>query len=95
MKPAPNLRANANGCILEKDILKALPEELIPLWENYMRGKTVQDAGFDEWEIYAYDYTTFQSHILNLVWKEMKEKEERAESLDELTKQAQELDIGY
>jgi len=90
MKQAPNLRANENGCIFEKDILRALPEELIPLWENYMRGKTVQDAGFDEWEIYAYDYTTFQDHILNLIWKE-----ERAGSLDELTKQAQELDMGY
>jgi hypothetical protein len=77
MNPIPNIKANANGCILEKDILKALPEDVIPIWENYMRGKTVQMSDFDEWEVYEYDYTTFQRHIINLCLKHMSEEEKK------------------
>lgn len=73
MKQAPNLVANEDGCIPEKDILRSLPEELLPLWENYMRGKTIQDCGFDDWGIYEYDYTNFQQHVIKLVLKHMEE----------------------
>ena len=104
MKPAPNLVANVDGCIPEKNILKSVPEELLPLWENYMRGKTVQECGFDDWGVYEYDYKTFQQHVLGLVIKHMEENpneievfelENRSKALDELTAQAQDLKMGY
>ena len=71
MKPAPNLVANVDGCIPEKNILKSLPEELLPLWENYMRGKTVQECGFDDWGVHETDYNLFKGYIDVLYLKEL------------------------
>ena len=98
MNPLSELKEHRfNGMIPEKEILKNLPEDIVPIWEKYMRGKTVQEIGFDDWGIYDYDYDAFRRHIINLCLKHMadEDKEKRAVVLDELTKQAQNLDMGY
>ena len=72
MKILPDLKPiTADGCISEKKILNVLTDDMIPLWENYMRGKTVSEIGFDEWGIYECDYNSFKRHITNLYLKEL------------------------
>ena len=75
MKVLPNLKAVCDGCISEREILKAMPEELIPVWEKYMRGKTVQEIGFDDWGVPESDYESFRRHIINHCLKHMSEEE--------------------
>ena len=73
-----------------------MPEDILPIWEKYMKGKTVQQLDFDDWGIYDYDWDTFRRHIINLCLKHMADEDKkREETLDELTKEAQELNMGY
>ena len=71
MKLLPTLKGYVDGCIPEADILKVLSEDQIPLWENYMRGKTITQIGFDDWGIWETDYSSFKRHMDNLYLKEL------------------------
>jgi len=75
MKVLPTLKGYVDGCIPEADILKVLSEDQVPLWENYMRGKTVQEIGFDDWGVPESDYESFRRHIINHCLKHMSEEE--------------------
>jgi hypothetical protein len=52
-----------------------MPEDLVPVWEKYMRGKTVQEIGFDDWGVPESDYESFRRHIINHCLKHMSEEE--------------------
>ncbi len=71
MKLLPTLKGYVDGCIPESDILKVLSEDQVPLWENYMRGKTITQIGFDDWGIWETDYSSFKRHMDNLYLKEL------------------------
>lgn len=58
-------------CIPESVILKCLPAHQVPVWEKYMRGKTLTQIGFDEWGIWETDYKSFKRHMDRLYLKEL------------------------
>ena len=91
----PDLKATEDGCIPEADILNALHEDLIPVWTKFINGQTVTKLNNGEWGIHEGDYQRFRRNVINYCLKHMSEREKRAEALDELTKQAQELNMGY
>jgi len=75
MKLLPILKGNVDGCIPEADILKVLSEDMIPLWENYMKNKTLTQIGFDDWGVHETDYNLFKGYIDVLYLKELELKD--------------------
>jgi hypothetical protein len=71
MKLLPTLKGYVDGCIPEADILKVLSEDQVPLWENYMRGKTITQIGFDDWGVHETDYNLFKGYVDVLYLKEL------------------------
>jgi hypothetical protein len=78
----PDLKATEDGCIPETDIINALHKDLIPVWTKFINGQTVSKLSNGDWGIYEGDWDRFQRIL-------------RKRSLDKLTEQAQELNMGY
>jgi hypothetical protein len=74
MKLLPVCEGYLDEFIPESDILKLLSEDKIPLWEDYMKNKTLTQIGFDDWGVNETDYNLFKRYIDNLYLKEL-EKE--------------------
>lgn len=83
----PNIKATEDGCIPETIILNALPKDLIPVWAKFINGQTVSKLSNGDWGIYEGDYQRFRRNVINYAL--------RKRSLDKLTKEAQELNMGY
>jgi hypothetical protein len=83
----PDLKATEDGCIPEADILNALHKDLIPVWTKFINGQTVSKLSNGNWGIYEGDYQRFRNNVINFA--------KREQALNELTKQAQELNMGY
>jgi hypothetical protein len=83
----PDLKAIEDGCIPETDILNALHKDLIPVWEKFINGQTVQKLNNGDWGIIEGDYQRFRKNVIKYA--------QREQALNKLTKQAQELKMGY
>jgi hypothetical protein len=71
MKTLPILEGYLDEFIPEKDILNLLSEDMIPLWENYMKNKTLTQIGFDNWGVHETDYNLFKGYVDVLYLKEL------------------------
>ena len=71
MKTLPVLEGYLDEFILEKDILNLLSEDMIPLWEDYMKNKTLTQIGFDDWGVHETDYNLFKGYVDVLYLKEL------------------------
>jgi hypothetical protein len=71
MKPLPVREGYLDEFIPESDILNLLSEDMIPLWEDYMKNKTLTQIGFDDWGVHETDYNLFKKHMDNLYLKEL------------------------